>query len=47
MMILRVWALYNQSMLVLNSFLTIYVMAEISYLISGVILIAQLQCKLK
>ena len=46
-MILRVWALYNQSRLVLSTLLTIYVMAEISYFISAVILIARLKSKLK
>ena len=47
MMILRVWALYNQSMLVLSTLLTIYVMAEMSFLIFVVISIAQLKSKLK
>ena len=37
-MVLRVWALYNQSMLVLATLLTIYSMEEISLLVFYVVL---------
>ena len=41
-MILRVWALYDRSMLVLGTLLTIYTMEEVTMFISYVIITARL-----